>query len=223
MEVTKNSHDGIKNNNLITNQFTNQPTNKYVTVFDGQYLKLKNAEVNLKNVKRVATEENKISTPAQNTPKILDLGLSPFAFSQQFNQNSQSIAPEIGFYVNEPQIQIGEKQNVFQYNFTGNLGMLGIVDKSNGNVKEIMIISTPKTADDILGGVLLYGISIMTVSPQLTVDQRSTILNELQLSNPESTDFLHLDRKITYGNYIYSAKFVQNIGLRYSISPKDLN
>ena len=75
--------------------------------------------------------------------------------------------------------------------------MLGIVDKSNGNVKEIMIISTPKTADDILGGVLLYGISIMTVSPQLTVDQRSTILNELQLSNPESTDFLHLDRKIT--------------------------
>lgn len=162
--------------------------------------------------------------PAAPVPvsQIATLGISPWKFSQEFNRQSKTIAPEVGFYVNEPQVTVGEKQNVFQYIFTQNLMMMGTVDKESGNVKEIMITAIPKTAEEIYGSILLYGVTLATLRPGLKEEERGKILSGLGLLEPTKTDFLKLDKKVTYGDCKYAARFIPQIGLVFTISPKDI-
>lgn len=119
-------------------------------------------------------------------------------FCTRYSEQAKKLAPRLGLTIDEEKISVDGEN--FSYKFTDNLELAAQVQ--NNFVKEVTIISEPKTTDDSFQALNSFGLVIATLSPELNQDKRGEILRELHMLDKSISDDLNESTesgRITYG------------------------
>lgn len=102
-------------------------------------------------------------------------------FKAAYNTNIAEYAPETGWDVSSTTLIIGPAQDAFLWQFTEQVALMGMVDKSTGMVKNLVVMALPQNQTDYEGAMLVYGLAIATLSPELNYGQRTNLFMDLHI------------------------------------------
>lgn len=214
-EVTTDS----RKQNIIKNQFMPNAENAYVTVFDGQYLKLQNANAKFVGATKANTS-NSIATNVTQTSKILNLGMNIEQFKFKFNDFATK--NNVGFLsIGNTTLKTGSVQDIFQYNFSENLILQGSVDKTNGLVKEVWLLGSPKTENDSMMLMSAYSIVASILNPELFPGKVGDLMKELKIDGENINSLKTSNGQAFRGNIKYTTQFINGI-FNFIASAKDI-
>ena len=164
--------------------------------------------------------EQSAQTPAP--PKILNLGMTLEQFQKSYRTNALMIAGN-DFNIDNAELKVGSVQDVFQCNLSQDLVVMGNIDKASGLVKEAWVLCSPKSSDTMLDGLIVYGLIISVVSPELTTEQRRELMLELKIMDERIKELSNGARVNTIrGNVKYATGIVTTGVFMFSASAKDL-
>ena len=217
---------------IVRNQFTNEGGSYYATVSDGQYLQIKKGVSEY--VGAIETAEKPTPTP-QPAPKsapppkpakVLNLGMTFEQFKAAYDAKIAEYAPETGWDVSASALTIGEKQDVFMWQFSERVALMGMVDKTTGLLKNLVVMSSPQNQTDYEAAMLAYGLAITVLNPELNYGQRSELLEELHIFDALYDTFMDLKQRnfsAFRGNVKYETGYLAEKGaLHFWASAKDL-
>lgn len=163
---------------------------------------------------------NETQPPEQESiPGSLDM--TPEEFQQRFNE--AAVRVDSDFHIDTIDITAGEVQDVFQNMLTDNIGLLGTINKTDGSIRDIMIMAqgdgTFQSGVDI---ILAIGTIITTINPEFTPDERGQVLTDLGLLD-ENADITNLDSSTVRGQYKYWINSSPVIGIMFGVENKGDN
>lgn len=163
---------------------------------------------------------NETQPPEQESvPGSLDM--TPEEFQQRFNE--AAVRVESDFHIDTMDITAGEVQDVFQSMLTDNIGLLGTINKTDGSLRDIMIMAqgdgTFQSGVDI---ILAIGTIIATTNPELAPKERGQVLTDLGLLD-ENTDITNLDSSTVRGQYKYWISSSPAIGIMFGVKDNNDN
>lgn len=213
-----------RKSSIIKNQFMPNATNLYVTVSEGQYLRLQNSTA------KFVGETQKVANnpPSQQSipQKVATLHINPTDFQQNYNQIMATEMGEMGasgmFNMPTPQIQKGNGQDVVQYTFEDGVIFMELIDPNTNEIKEIMITAmlpsgnTDAMRANLMAGLMLYVASLRATNLNLTSNDVQAIQNELGLN--QSVDKWLNATSTSRGNIKYSKQIIPKVGMAFTIS-----
>ena len=174
--------------------------------------------------------ESKIQTPKNSSevqpptqiPKVTDLGMTFEQFTANYNANLNEFGVPI-FNIYNAEFLTGDVKNVYQCNFTENLSLMATVNIDDGNLNYVMLFVIPKNKDDLFGMLMIYGVTISTLNPELSAEQRGDLLEELYIVPDKILQLKDTNRTAIRGNVKYLTSFVPERGIfMLSAGAKDL-
>lgn len=211
---------------IVRNQFTNEGGSYYATVSDGQYLQIKKGVGGYVGATEVAEKTAPAPQPAPKpapppkTAKVLSLGMTFEQFKESYKNNAVAITG-MNINVDNAQIKEGPAQNVFQSPMSQDVIVMGSIDKANGQMKEAWVICK-SNSDSMLDAIIAYGLIMSVVNPEMTTEQRGSLMGELKL-NERITELATTEGRAIRGNVRYMTKYVPNGDFfMLSASAKDL-
>lgn len=156
--------------------------------------------------------------PTSPKPKVIySLNLSPDEFKDRFNQAAQNSNMKIA----NINIENGDVQNTFNNRITNNINVVGVINKSDNSVRNLIMIGagdgTPQSGADVL---IAMGLLIASANPELIPEERFKILQDIGLAKkgdnlPTKGDLIRHGRK-------YSFNVSKDTGIQFTISdPND--
>lgn len=146
------------------------------------------------------------------------IGINPEEFRAAFNKASQEVSA--GFTIDKITVQEGEAQDTFQYMLTDNIALVGTVNKADGSVRDVMIMATGdgtfKSGADI---IIAMGVLIVATNPDLAVEERGGILDDLGLTSGE--DLMGLNTNTTRNGLRYHFTATEGLGILFGVADEN--
>jgi|GEM_PF-2397762 len=172
----------------------------------------------LKEQQKTASTEDKPTTSEELHKNEGSLFATTDDFKNVFNEFTSS--NDFNLQIDDLDVQEGEVQNVFQYMFNENLGILGTVNKSDESVKEVTMIGRGNGTFKSGGNIFLCMAAIIgAVDPSLKPEERGEILKDLGLLN-KNTDFTKMSNKTERNGIKYFVTSSDLMGLMFGASRK---
>ncbi|KLU66286.1 hypothetical protein DEAC_c16850 [Desulfosporosinus acididurans] len=153
----------------------------------------------------------------QKTPG--SLGITPEEFTDRWNQALVN-ADSFPLKINNLKIESGSVQDTFTYMFNDSHGIMGTVNKSDGTIRDVMILAAGKDLADTskaAGVIISWGLLIQATNPDLTPDQRGSILQDLGIM--DSTNSLKgINKSVIRNNVKYNISQSDVTGLTFGAS-----
>lgn len=190
-------------------------------------------------------EQNNNNTPASQTPtnsskennnssaapvkqednkkeeKIASLGFDVDEFKKRFNKAAQEFKSDMR--IDNIKVESGAVQDTFQYMLTSHLGIVGAVNKEDGNINSITIIGQGDgTVQSGLNIMVSMGILIATVNPELSPDERGNILKELGIIG-DNVDILNLNKDTIRNGKKYFITSSKELGIMFGVENANVN
>ena len=147
-----------------------------------------------------------------------NLGMTVSQFIQKYNASMSSYGIT-SLKIGSTKNKTGSVVSTFQYMFTPNLGIIGSSGTADGLLREVLIISSPKTEDEAMMALAAFtGISLV-VNPEMTASERDNLMRRLKLYNVDELQYS--DGVAIFGNVKYTTQFVSGI-FSFIASAKDL-
>lgn len=160
-----------------------------------------------------ATNENLEKQVAATTGN--HLGMTFDKFKNSFNDNEYT--KKIGLNIGNVEMVKSNGDSSFQYVFNDKLLINGVVGKYDYKLLEIRIIGQPSNAeDDIIKLVTAMGVLIDLFSPDIPMNKRGEILNELGFN--QDADLYKASNTAIRGDKKYNLKFVDQVGFIFSVN-----
>lgn len=158
--------------------------------------------------------------PPPTPPKVLNLGMTFEQFKAAYRTNALALGG-VDYNLENAVIKSGDVQDVFQCNISQNVVVQGSIDKASGLLKETWILCQIATSNDALDAVIAYGLIMSVLSPELTAEQRNTLIGELKL-NTHIEDLATAKVQRVVGNVKYTADYLPQGFFTFAASAKDL-
>ena len=97
-------------------------------------------------------------------------------FKAAYNAKIAEYAPETGWDVSATKLIIGSAQDVFMWQFSEQVALMGMVDKNTSLVKNMVVMALPQNQTDYERAMLVYGLAIAVLNPELNYGQRTNLL-----------------------------------------------
>ena len=144
------------------------------------------------------------------------LNITLMDFKNKFNSNANKIKYNLNINENLS-IDNGVELKTFQYRFTNNLTISGSINKNN-KITEVFILGRENgTITSRVDIIMAMGILIMTISPELNIDERSKIIKKLLELNDNNTNLYNLHNNIVVNNKKYWINSSEKIGIAFGI------
>ena len=105
--------------------------------------------------------------------------------------------------------------------FTEHLGIIGTVNKSDGSVKEVMMLGTGDGTYKSGGDIILCMLAIIaSVDPKMAADKRIDILKDLGFLGGDDVDLTNLSGKTERNGIKYFISSSSVTGLMFGASRK---
>lgn len=116
---------------------------------------------------------------AAGTPETLEkgLGMTPTQFMNKFNVFTKS--NKIPISIPTISLTSGNVNDTFTHKFSGNLILIGVVQKADKTLLSLTMLATPKTNDESTSLLLIYGAIMSAINPELSEKQRGALLKGL--------------------------------------------
>jgi hypothetical protein len=155
-------------------------------------------------------------SPQSGSEETQYLFSSPEAFRVAFNSASARI--RLDFEIDELKLIKGEVHNTISYKFNDNLGIIGLVDKMNGKMIDLMMVCTgDETAESGTNIFLCMGTIIAAVDPELPAEERGEIMSELGILGKEA-DVTNLAGETRRNGIKYGLSSSKMTGIMFSAS-----
>ena len=166
-------------------------------------------------------EKKPAPTPAPAPAKILDLGMTLPQFQAAFAAKATQFGLD-GVDLYSLTTEEGEAQDVFHVNdVSGIFSIQGTLNKQSGLIKEVWILIQPHTSDDMVAGIIVYGLFSHVFNPELDQNARGKLMDDLHLS--KNVEYLQKHTATAVrGNAKYSARLMQGGIYMLAVSAKDL-
>ena len=208
---------GTPRRDYIKNQFSPEGGNFYVTAVDGQYLQIKNGTAEFVGE---ATSKPIVVTP--QSAKVTNLGMTFEQFKANYNEKIATMASETNWDVSDLTLTIGEQKDVFVWKIGERVAMMGTIEKITGKIVDVVVMSKPKNETDASMALLAYCLVIATFNPELNIEQRSILLDELKLTADKISTLQQKENVAVRGAVRYSTNYVSAIGAyHFFASAKD--
>lgn len=161
------------------------------------------------------------NTPRQpeSSAQVANFGMTFEQFKAAYNAMITENFPSTGWDISSVTLESAKDKDVFIYKFDDNVGLMGATDKNSGMVKEVLVVLVPKTQNEMGKALLAYVTLMLTLSPELTVEQRGELIKELKLVGEDVTDLLNQNDGVAVrGNVIYRTKFIKERGVLHFIA-----
>jgi hypothetical protein len=141
---------------------------------------------------------------------------SPEAFRVAFNSACARV--RLHFEIDELQITRGDVHNTISYKFNDDLGIIGLIDKMNGKMIDLMMVGTGDgTARSDTNIFLCMGTIIAAVDPELPAEERGEIMSELGLQGKDA-DVNNLSGETRRNGIKYGLSSGKMTGVMFSAS-----
>ena len=120
-------------------------------------------------------------------------------------------------------MESGQVQDTFKVTFNTSCGLIGTINKADGSIRDLTIIaagqglSNTKTAANV---ILSWGLLIQTTSPDLSSNERGSILKDLGAIG-DNASFKNADKSTSRGHINYYLKSSDTLGIWFGA--KDIN
>lgn len=177
-----------------------------------------------KNVEQPTPVQQAEPTPPAAPAKVTNLGMTFEQFKAAYNAMIAENFPSTGWDISSATLKNVEDKDIFIYKFNDNVGLMGEIDKNSGMVKEALVAFIPKTKSETENALVAYVTLMLTLSPELTVEQRGDLIRELKLIGEDVTDLLNQNDGVAVrGNIRYRTTFFKERGvLQFIASAKDI-
>jgi hypothetical protein len=138
-----------------------------------------------------------------------NLGLTLKKFKEQFNDSEYT--KKFALSLDE----VNDKEDSFQYALNPNLIMSGTLDKATRKLIHVQIMAQPSSKDDLIKFVTSMGVVIDIMSPDVPLNKRNEILNELGFG--EGANIRQADNDAIRGDKKYHFKYIEKTGFVFSV------
>lgn len=163
-----------------------------------------------------SSQTNTDQSEQKEKPKpIYSLEFTPNEFKDRFNKAANEFQSDL--YINSLEVQKGSVQDTFTYKFTNYLSSVGAVNKQDGSLRSVTILGgSDGTPESGMNTISSMGILIAAVNPELSADQRGTILKEIGLLK-ENVDILNLNGDTVRNGKKYFINSSEQIGIMFGV------
>ncbi|GGN96374.1 hypothetical protein [Saccharibacillus kuerlensis] len=156
-------------------------------------------------------------TKTETDPQVTDipgtLGMTTEEFRTAFNNRVDQLGASIT--IDNLEVKEGEVQDVFQYMFTEDLAMTGTVNKADGSVRDVLLLTQGKTEESSSNFLIIMGLLMMTTNPDAESNFAQTVSNELGLFD-DGVNFSTIDNTTVQAGVKYHIQGSPQIGLMFS-------
>lgn len=145
--------------------------------------------------------------------KVLNLGMRVDQFKAKFEVEAKKSDLHDDFNLSDMKM---EDEN-FAWVISDKMVIGGKIDKANGLIEWIIILSEFKTPDDFLKASLCYAIVMEVLNPELEVKDRGELMRELKL-----VDEIEITGEAVRGNVRYKSILDPNKDLKFIAAAKDV-
>lgn len=166
----------------------------------------------------------KESKQTESSAQVLNLGMTFEQFKTAYNANIAENFSVTGWDISETKLKSGEYTDTFMYKFNENVALLGSAEKNSGTMIEVMVLEISHKQADIEKAMAAFVNLMLTLSPELTVEQRGQLIKELKLVGDDIDEVLNQNDGVAVrGNVKYVTTFDKDKGVLYFIATaKDL-
>ena len=172
----------------------------------------------------MSTEKD--SKQTESSAQVLNLGMTFEQFKAAYNATIAKDFSETGWNLSETTLRSGEDKDTFRYNINDNVMLLGATEKNSAMMKEVMVVCIMQTQmrADLEKALVAYVTLMLTLSPELTVEQRGKLIEDLNLVGDKVDELINQNDGVAVrGNVRYRTTFDKDSGVLYFIaSAKDL-
>lgn len=156
--------------------------------------------------------------------KVLNLGMTFEQFKAAYNATIAENFPQMGWDLSETKLRSWEDKDTFMYKFNDNVALMGAAEKNSGMMKEVMVLTVSQKHEDIEIALAAFVPLMLTLSPELTVEQRGKLLEDLNLVGDKVDELINQNDGVAVrGNVRYRTTFDRDKFVLYFIaSAKDL-
>lgn len=177
----------------------------------------KHSQDNDKVAKEAAEVREKIETakPASSQPNKT-LGISPEEFRRSYNQIIAKI--DTDYKLAELDIEQGEVNNTFKRMLSKNVGIIGSVNKSDGSLRELMVImSGSNSPTDNLMSMSVILAATQALNTDIEKEKNSKVVMDMVKQAMDNIKTgKSVERKL--GKLVYTASASEFTGLMFAIS-----
>ncbi|WP_411349504.1 DUF2304 domain-containing protein [Paenibacillus sp. WLX2291] len=147
------------------------------------------------------------------------IGMTATEFRKSFNEKSSGLGADLK--ISEVNVETGAVQNTFTHIFSDDLVLLGSVNKSDGSIREISLITQAKTSSSAQDFLLTFGIIVLATNPDSGSNAAKIVGEQLGIFK-DDVDFSTLDTSTVYNGIEYKMKAYEGMGLMLFVSdPND--
>ncbi|ANF96254.1 hypothetical protein [Paenibacillus bovis] len=143
-----------------------------------------------------------------------NIGMTPNEFKKLFNKQSAQIESDLS--IRTVNIEKGPARDVFKYDFSDDLSLIGFVNKKDGSLSEIKIMTQAKTKASAIDFLLAFGTTVLATNPKSDPDAAKKVGKELGVFDKD-VDFTTIDSSTIYDGVNYRIKNYDNLGLIFSV------
>lgn len=167
----------------------------------------------------------KVPEQKESSAQVLNLGMTFEQFKTAYNATIAENFSETGWNLSETKLRSGEYKDTFMYKFNDNVALMGAAEKNSGMMKEVMVFTVSQKQADIEKALAAYVTLMLTLSPELTVEQRGKLIEDLNLVGEDVDKLLNQNDGVAVrGNVRYRTTFDKDKFVLYFIaSAKDLS
>ena len=159
--------------------------------------------------------------PPPAPAKVLNLGMTFEQFKAAYNAKIREIAQDVDWDISSVDLIYGQYDDTFEYEFASEGILIGTVEKDTGFVKEICVMSSPKSQLESAKMFFAYTVTILILSPELNVEQRKALLTNLKLIADKIPELELSKGMAVCGNVRYTTRLIDGVFL-LTATAKDL-
>lgn len=181
----------------IVEQHSDDRLEFVTTVAEGETLKIVRGDCELiKDAATLIAEQ-----------KQAGLGLTFDEFKFLYGTKIKELAPSSGWDVSKMHLSRTDNQDFFYFKLVDNVTIYGAAKDFTGELTDVTVLATPKTAEDAGAALLAYVLVVSVLSPELPAEQRGELFTELKLDSSSIADLQNSGATAIRGNIKYSTSF----------------
>ncbi|MBR2775154.1 MAG: hypothetical protein IKD73_09245 [Selenomonadaceae bacterium] len=172
-------------------------------------------------IQAVIPAKSEAPAPPPAPAKVLNLGMTADQFQAAYNAKIREISQDVDWDVSSANLTSNPNEDVFEYAFSSDGILFWTVEKNTTLLKGVGVMSQPKDILESSKMSFAYTVAILTLSPELNIEQRNSLLNTLKLTTDKIAE-LETSRGIAVvGNVRYTTQFMGGTFL-FTATAKDL-
>ncbi len=153
------------------------------------------------------TEKSVVEKEEKSSPG--SIGMTPTEFRKAFNKHSSELGSDLK--ISKINVEKGPVQDTFTQNFSDDLVLLGSVNKADGSIREVSLITQAKTASSAGDFLVTFGILALATNPNSDPNAAKIVGEQLGIFE-DNVDFSTLDTSTTYDGIEYKMKAYEGMG-----------